>query len=94
VSDSPAVGSATNDYAAVILDPRDQHDRDVLDGLRRDERIAVLDHYRQERGQLAGLRPVPDDAVLDEPQRWAYYPWRRSWALADTGHCGSTATAT
>jgi len=78
VSDSPAVGSATNDYAAVILDPRDQHDRDVLDGLRRDERIAVLDHYRQERGQLAGLRPVPDDAVLDEPQRWAYYPWRRT----------------
>lgn len=78
MSDAPKTGIHADAYAAVILDPRDHRDRDVLDGLRADERIAVLDRHAPTRQLLAELRPLPDETVLDEPMRWAYYPWRRT----------------
>jgi molybdopterin/thiamine biosynthesis adenylyltransferase len=72
------MGVQADAYAAVILDPREADDLEVLDGLRADPGITVLDRHRQAREQLAQLRPLPDEAVLDEPARWVYYPWRRS----------------
>ena len=87
MSEAPEMGVHCDAYAAVILDPRDAADREVLDGLRSDERISMLDRHVQARRALADLRPKPDEAVMDEPMRWAYYPWRRS-AVAILGPRG------
>jgi molybdopterin/thiamine biosynthesis adenylyltransferase len=87
MSEAPDMGLHADAYTAVILDPRDPGDREVLDQLRADERITLLDHLEQTRKGLAALRPRPDLAVLDEPMRWAYYPWRRS-AVAVLGPVG------
>jgi molybdopterin/thiamine biosynthesis adenylyltransferase len=87
MSDAPQMGIHADAYSAVILDPRDPGDREVLDGLRADERITLLDRHARARQSLAELRPLPDETVLDEPMRWAYYPWRRS-AVAILGPRG------
>lgn len=75
---NPADPMNPDGYAAVLLDPRDAEDAETLERLRADERIAVGDHVAQQRHQLAQLRPAPEQSVLDEPLRWAYYPWRRA----------------
>lgn len=67
-----------NIYAAHLLDPEDSADRAMLDRLRADPRIEFLDRRRQQLDDLRRLRPAPDPSVLDEPGRWAYFPWRRS----------------
>ncbi|MGH3643374.1 MAG: Rv1355c family protein [Mycobacterium sp.] len=87
MSDAPEMGIHADAYSAVILDPRDPADREVLDGLRADQRITLLDRHARARQNLAELRPLPDETVLDEPMRWAYYPWRRS-AVAVLGPRG------
>jgi molybdopterin/thiamine biosynthesis adenylyltransferase len=87
MSDAPEMGIHADAYTAVVLDPRDPGDREVLDGLRADERITLLDRHARARQNLAELRPLPDETVLDEPMRWAYYPWRRS-AVAVLGPRG------
>ncbi|MDO3635379.1 Rv1355c family protein [Mycolicibacterium arseniciresistens] len=69
-----------NVYAAHLLDPEDSADRAMLDRLRADPRIEFLDRRAQQLDDLHRLRPAPDAAVLDEPGRWAYFPWRRSVA--------------
>ncbi|MDZ7887644.1 MAG: Rv1355c family protein [Mycobacterium sp.] len=64
-------------YRAQILDPADPADSDILDTLRRDPGIELLDHHGRQLASLEGLRPVPDPDLLAEPGRWAFYPWRR-----------------
>jgi molybdopterin/thiamine biosynthesis adenylyltransferase len=87
MSEAPEMGVHSDAYTAVILDPDDPDDREVLEGLHADERISMLDRHAQARRGLAELRPKPDEAVMDEPMRWAYYPWRRS-AVAILGPRG------
>ncbi|MDZ7887042.1 MAG: Rv1355c family protein [Mycobacterium sp.] len=74
-------------YRAQILDPADPADSDILDTLRRDPGIELLDHHRQQLASLEGLRPPPDPDLLAEPGRWAFYPWRRA-AVAVLGPRG------
>ena len=40
--------------------------------------LQVLDRFPEQREQLAELRPTPSASMLDEGQRWVYYPWRRA----------------
>ncbi|QIV85122.1 Rv1355c family protein [Mycolicibacterium frederiksbergense] len=74
-------------YRAQILDPADPADSDILDTLRRDPGIELLDHHGQQLASLEGLRPAPDPDLLAEPGRWAFYPWRRA-AVAVLGPRG------
>ncbi|MBX9918614.1 MAG: ThiF family adenylyltransferase, partial [Mycolicibacterium frederiksbergense] len=74
-------------YRAQILDPADPADSDILDTLRRDPGIELLDHHGQQLASLEGLRPTPDPDLLAEPGRWAFYPWRRA-AVAVLGPRG------
>lgn len=67
-----------NTYAAQLLHPAEPADSARLERLRSDPRIEFLDHHADQRSALRALRPAPDDDVLTEPGRWAYYPWRRS----------------
>ncbi|CAM5717004.1 Rv1355c family protein [Mycolicibacterium aubagnense] len=69
--------SDANEYRPQILDPTDSADVITLDRLRSDSHIQVLDHHSTELENLRRLRPEPAAALLDEPGRWVWYPWRR-----------------
>jgi molybdopterin/thiamine biosynthesis adenylyltransferase len=64
--------------SARILDSDDADDRRVLEQLRADQRIEFIDRMGEQVAGLQPLRPAPDPELLDEPGRWAYYPWRRA----------------
>lgn len=67
-----------DDCSALILNPDDPHDRRVLDELRADPRIDVIDTRTQQAASVRRLRPPPHTDLLTEPMCWAYYPWRRT----------------
>jgi molybdopterin/thiamine biosynthesis adenylyltransferase len=74
-------------YRAQILEPHESGDHEVLDGLRANPEVEFLDHREAQLAGLRSLRPAPDDEILSEPGRWAYYPWRRT-AVAVLGPQG------
>lgn len=61
-------------YAAHILTDDDPE----LDRLRSDPTLEFIDHRTALLDNLRGLHPAPGADLLDEPTRWAYYPWRRT----------------
>lgn len=65
-------------HSAHILDPDEPGDRPVLDRLRTDPTIEVVDRLDAQLANLRGLHPPPDSTLLGEGTRWAYYPWRRA----------------
>lgn len=70
--------SDPNEFRPQILDPTDSADATALDRLRSDPHVQVLGHHSTELANLRRLRPQPAEALLDEPGRWAWYPWRRT----------------
>ncbi len=70
--------SDADEYRPQLLDPTNAADAATLGRLRSDPYIQVLDHHSTELENLRRLRPNPTAALLDEPARWAWYPWRRS----------------
>jgi molybdopterin/thiamine biosynthesis adenylyltransferase len=64
--------------SAKVLDPADATDSAVLEQLRADPVIEFIDHREEQREELRRLRPPPDQELVAEPCRWAYYPWRRA----------------
>jgi molybdopterin/thiamine biosynthesis adenylyltransferase len=67
-----------NAWAARVLDPNEPGDRALLQQLRSDPQIQSLDESAGQAENLRSLRPRRDPALLAEPGRWAYYPWRRA----------------
>jgi hypothetical protein len=65
-------------HQAQVLDPSTSADRDLLDRLRADLEVEIVDHSAAQIAGLKKLRPAPDEEVLAEGVRWAYYPWRRA----------------
>jgi len=65
-------------YAARILDPNQSADRQVLERLQIDPTVEFVDHRDAQISGLRKLRPAPDEEILAEGVRWAYYPWRRA----------------
>jgi molybdopterin/thiamine biosynthesis adenylyltransferase len=63
---------------AQILDVANPSDSATLERLRADPAIEFVDHLEEQLAELRGLRPQPDPALLAEPARWAYFPWRRT----------------
>lgn len=63
---------------AVIIDGDEPSGAAMLASLRADPRITTVDTCGTQLRSLAELTPRPDADVLDEPTRWAYYPWRRT----------------
>ncbi|MEB4210056.1 Rv1355c family protein [Mycobacterium sp. 94-17] len=74
-------------YRAHILDPADPADGSALQRLRADPGVVFIDHLDAQRANLGGLRPRPDDELVAEPARWAYFAWRRT-AVAVLGPRG------
>jgi molybdopterin/thiamine biosynthesis adenylyltransferase/nitroreductase len=73
-----AADGAAAAFRARILDEDEPDDRRLLDDLRADPTIEVVDLRADLLGHLRQLRPTPDPDVLAEPTAWAYLPWRRS----------------
>ncbi|WP_319437016.1 Rv1355c family protein [Mycobacterium sp. RTGN5] len=63
----------TASFAAHILNDGDPE----LDRLRNDPAVEFIDHRAALLDNLRGLHPAPGAELLDEPTRWAHYPWRR-----------------
>jgi molybdopterin/thiamine biosynthesis adenylyltransferase len=62
-------------YRAQVLDPADSI---MLQRLQADPSVEFIDHRDTQLANLCNLRPSPNDQLLAEPGRWAYYPWRRA----------------
>jgi molybdopterin/thiamine biosynthesis adenylyltransferase len=62
-------------FRAQLLDSTDSV---VLQRLRADPNVEFIDHRDAQLANLRNLRPPPEDELLAEPYRWAYYPWRRT----------------
>ena len=67
-------------FTARVLDAADPADNAILERLRADPVIEFIDDLDDQREDLLGLLPPPDAALVGEPSRWAYYPWRRTVA--------------
>lgn len=65
-------------YSAHILDTDEPGDRLILERLRADPAVEIVDRLDAQLANLRGLRPTPDSTLLGEGTRWAYYPWRRA----------------
>jgi molybdopterin/thiamine biosynthesis adenylyltransferase len=65
-------------YQAQLLDPDAPADRSALQRLRADPNVEFLDRRDAQLAGVRTLRPRPDDELLAEPGRWAYYAWRRT----------------
>lgn len=63
---------------AIILDATDVDDGRLLEHLRNDPAVEVIDRSDVQASALAQLRPAHDLQLTSEPRRWAYYPWRRT----------------
>ncbi|MCV7286619.1 Rv1355c family protein [Mycolicibacterium wolinskyi] len=64
-------------HRAVIIGTDSAAGVSTLEKLRADPRITVIDNCGQQQDALAELVPAVEADILDEPTRWAYYPWRR-----------------
>ena len=62
---------------ALVLDAAEPADKAVLDRLRADPVIELIDHSDAQLEEVRKLLPPPDPELVAEPCRWAYYPWRR-----------------
>jgi molybdopterin/thiamine biosynthesis adenylyltransferase len=62
----------------VVLDVAERSQREVLRVLREDPSLQILDRFEEQVSQLGDVRPTPSRSLLDEGQRWVYYPWRRA----------------
>ncbi|MCF6387037.1 Rv1355c family protein [Mycobacterium sp. MBM] len=74
-------------YRAQILDPAEPADAAILEALRREPGVELLDHHALQLASLRALHPEPDPELLAEPGTWAFYPWRRT-AVAVLGPRG------
>ena len=62
----------------MVLDPTLPDDAALIDSLRSDPTVTVVDTGTEQARTLAELLPTPGPEFTDEPRRWAYYPWRRT----------------
>ncbi|MCV7178731.1 Rv1355c family protein [Mycolicibacterium sphagni] len=64
----------TASFTAHILGDGDPE----LDRLRSEPGVEFLDHRASLIDNLRGLHPAAGTELLDEPTKWAYFPWRRT----------------
>jgi nitroreductase len=73
-----AADVAGRSWRPMVLDMESRAEREVLRVLREDTSLQVLDRFPEQKEQLSELRPVPSASLMEEGQRWVYFPWRRA----------------
>jgi molybdopterin/thiamine biosynthesis adenylyltransferase len=68
----------TSAWRPLVLDMKTRSQREVLRVLREDPSLQIIDRLPEQQEQLAQIRPTPSQAVLEDGQRWVYYPWRQA----------------
>jgi molybdopterin/thiamine biosynthesis adenylyltransferase len=68
----------TRAFRPLVLDVGTRSQREVLRTLREDPSLQVIDRLEEQREQLSQIIPKPNKALMEEGQRWVYYPWRRA----------------
>lgn len=53
-------------------------DAEAFKHLSQTKSATVVDTWSTQAAALAALQPAPEAALLDEPPRWVYYPWRHA----------------
>lgn len=61
-----------------VIDVDDAVGRSRIEALRHDSNVELISRIAELRDELRTVLPVPDPAILAEPARWIYYPWRRT----------------
>ncbi|MGY4710889.1 Rv1355c family protein [Mycolicibacterium sp. CBM1] len=78
MSSDVSAGAGADACIADILRSDDPDDESLLARLRDEGCIEFFDRSEEFSSALHALRPRPEVDILTEPQRWAYYPWRRA----------------
>jgi hypothetical protein len=73
-----AASTQTLAWRPLVLDVSARVQREVLRVLREDPSLQFFDRFDEQRDELREIRPTPDASILEEGQRWVYYPWRRA----------------
>ena len=68
----------TRSWRPLVLDVRARDQREMLRILREDPSLQVIDRLAEQRQQLSEIKPAPTRSLMEEGQRWVYYPWRRA----------------
>ena len=68
----------TRSWKPLVLDVGTRSQREVLRALREDNALQIIDRFDEQREQLGQLLPTPSQALIDDGQRWVYFPWRRA----------------
>ena len=73
-----AASTRTKAWRPLILDMKTRSQREVLRVLREDPSLQIIDRLADQQGELSKVLPPPSPSLLDDGQRWVYYPWRRA----------------
>ena len=71
-------GTPVSDSAARVLDPEVDEDARLLDVLRSDETVELVDTWAAQRAALDRLVPRIGADLDEESPRFVHYPWRRA----------------
>jgi molybdopterin/thiamine biosynthesis adenylyltransferase len=71
-------GTVQLSWKPEIIDTDDAVGRSRIETLRLDPSVELISRIDDLRAELRNLLPAPDPAILREPARWVYYPWRRA----------------
>ena len=73
-----AISTQSLSWRPLVLDVTTRVQREVLRVLREDPSLQFFDRFDEQRNELREIRPPVAQTILDEGQRWVYYPWRRA----------------
>ncbi|MGF0311686.1 Rv1355c family protein [Rhodococcus sp. IEGM1428] len=65
-------------WQPVIFDKTDAAQRAALTELEQDTSLTFLDERETQRKGLHTLLPSPEQSLLEENDRWVYFPWRKT----------------
>lgn len=68
----------TRSWRPLVLDVATRSQREMLRALREDKALQIIDRFDEQREQLGQLLPTPSPALMQDGQRWVYFPWRRA----------------
>ncbi len=73
-----ATGAEELSWRPIALQNSERAEREILRTLRHDPTVRVVDRLDDQRRELSALVPPVDAELVAEPERFVYFPWRRT----------------